>query len=350
MSQPKDIDDTIEEDYNEEEDSDFEGQSDDHGSSSSDNEETDEKSTAKQVRSRKRQKTSQNVVDEPAITELDSGDEATIREREKEKRRSKKKGLTVEESDGDDSGWKAKTRSMREKEREEQHQRKLASTKGSTADIDQIFRDMQNSSADYDDGYLTALRSSKETNSSNGRDRPAEAVEPLDPSKTDNVTDVEALETITIPVTYRFAGETHTELKTVPRNSEEAQTFLAKQAKNGGSTIITTDGARLNENGLPLRRPLRKVSKFDPNINDPESFKKNWEKSMVQAKEISGPKINTVEKSRLDWVTHVDKAGLQEELSEHARGKKNYMGQRDFLDRVENVREEEARRARLGMA
>ena len=344
MSHAKEVATNIEDGYNEEEDSDFDAASVDQGSSASDDEGDDEAQRSRV----KRRKVSHEAKAQEEPVHLDSGDEATIRERKKEKRRSRKKGLAIDDSDDEDTGWKAKTRSMREREREEQHQRRLASTKESTADIDQIFRDMQSSDTSYDVAYLNALKSSRESALTNGRkDRPQEDSGSLEASEPTIGNTSSPPDMIDITLTSRYAGETHTHVKSVPRDSEEGRAYLANQAKDRNNAITNADGVRSNEKGLPLRRPLRKVSKFDPNINDPESFKKNWEKTLVQAQGGGGPKINTVEKSRRDWVTHVDQAGLQEELTEHSRGKANYMDQRDFLDRVDNVREEEARRARL---
>jgi hypothetical protein len=144
---------------------------------------------------------------------------------------------------------------------------------------------------------------------------------------------------IKIKRTYKFAGEMITEEKTVPKDSAEAKAFLSS-----GENVeyAEVDGAP-NRN---LRRPLRKISRFDPNPTG--TIKKSWEKQPVEAdKDASGPKINTVEKSRLDWAQYVDQAGIKDELRTHSKAKEGYMGRMDFLGRVDAKRDEEARQARL---
>lgn len=68
---------------------------------------------------------------------------------------------------------------------------------------------------------------------------------------------------------------------------------------------------------------------------------------MIQARVDKGRKLNTVEKSKMDWAGFVDKSGIREELEVAEKAKGSYMHQKEFLERVEGKREEEARRARL---
>jgi len=145
---------------------------------------------------------------------------------------------------------------------------------------------------------------------------------------------------IKIKRTYKFAGEMITEEKIVPKDSAEAKVFLSS-----GENVEYAE-----VDGVPdrnLRRPLRKISRFDPNPTG--TIKKSWEKQVVEAgdKDASGPKINTVEKSRLDWAQYVDEAGIKDELRTHSKAKEGYMGRMDFLGRVVAKRDEEARQARL---
>jgi hypothetical protein len=144
---------------------------------------------------------------------------------------------------------------------------------------------------------------------------------------------------VTIKRTYQFAGEVHTEEKIVPKSSAEAQLWLSQQSANDQSAN------RLDSRSL--RRPLRRISRFDPNLNNLDSIKKSWEKQLNAGGAVTGPKLNTVEKSRIDWVVHVDQEGLKDELDEHAKAKEGYLGRMDFLGQVEQRREEGARAARL---
>lgn len=150
---------------------------------------------------------------------------------------------------------------------------------------------------------------------------------------------------IKIKRTYKFAGEMITEEKLVPRDSAEAKVFLASgeavEYADADAAAAAADAAR------NLRRPLRKISRFDPNPTG--TIKKSWEKQPAEAgdSDAKGPKINTVEKSRLDWAQYVDEAGIKDELRIHSKAKEGYMGRMDFLGRVDAKRDEEARQARL---
>lgn len=148
---------------------------------------------------------------------------------------------------------------------------------------------------------------------------------------------------IKIKRTYKFAGEMITEEKIVPKDSAEAKAFLS----SGEHVEFADVDAAAADASRHLRRPLRKISRFDPNPHG--TIKKNWEKQpAVEAVDTArGPKINTVEKSRLDWAQYVDQAGIKDELRTHSKAKEGYIGRMDFLGRMEARREEEARQARL---
>lgn len=149
---------------------------------------------------------------------------------------------------------------------------------------------------------------------------------------------------VKIKRTYKFAGEMITEEKIVPKDSAEAKVFLSSGENVDYADV---DAAATADAARNLRRPLRKVSRFDPNPNG--TIKKSWEKqpAVEVADTARGPKINTVEKSRLDWAQYVDQAGIKDELRTHSKAKEGYIGRMDFLGRMEARREEEARQARL---
>lgn len=168
--------------------------------------------------------------------------------------------------------------------------------------------------------------------------------------------------TITIPHTYVFAGETHTSTKTVPISAPEAQAYLA--SKDRQSTAPT---------GPPLRRPLARKGLLEPNPNSlirgrevpsradlPTSIGGKGTKHLDTNKKATqwdiskdknaAKKLNTVEKSKLDWEAEVERQGLREELDKAEKSGNNYLGRREFLDRVEGKGEEEARLQRLKQA
>lgn len=136
---------------------------------------------------------------------------------------------------------------------------------------------------------------------------------------------------ITIKRTYVFAGETITEEKQVPKSSAEARLYL--QSQSAETSPQTAPGAK------PLRRPKKRSSMFEPN---PEGIVKG----LTPPSASKGPKLNTIEKSKLDWATHVDKEGLKDELDEAEKAKGGYLGRMEFLGRSEAKREEEMKNAR----
>ena len=163
--------------------------------------------------------------------------------------------------------------------------------------------------------------------------------------------------TITVPHTYTFAGQTHTSTKIVPASSKEAQAYLASKERN--STTST---------GPALRRPLARKGLLDPNpqclikgvarpprSDLPTSIGGQGTKHLNAAtkakvwdigkkKEV---KLNTVEKSKLDWEAEVERQGLREELEKAEKSGASYLGRMEFLGRGDQLREEEAKKARL---
>lgn len=184
----------------------------------------------------------------------------------------------------------------------------------------------------------------EETNDEDAK--PEEPLIPKEPRKQVKFSE----EMIKIKRTYKFAGEMITEEKVVPKDSAEAKIFLANGENVDAVSTAYDDAAANTKAALKLRRPLRKVSRFDPNPTG--SIKKSWEKQPMteaqrEAENAKGPKINTVEKSRLDWAAYVDQAGIKDELTIHSKAKEGFLGRMDFLDRVDAKKEEDRRNARL---
>ncbi|KAI9932254.1 hypothetical protein ASPWEDRAFT_171620 [Aspergillus wentii DTO 134E9] len=284
--------------------------------------------------------------------ELDSGDEATIK---KAKAKKDKKGKKSKNRAGDDSeddeddvdfdddeeggpGGFVRTRAMKMHMREEK--KPLAKVDGATVDVDALWAKMNAP----DTGSGLEKEQQDTTPAVEDTEKPSKKGPPAQDNK--NPTKASG-ETIKIKRTYKFAGEMITEEKVVPKDSAEAKLFLAN-GKNEAVTDADIENAANAKAALKLRRPLRTVSRFDPNPSG--LIKKSWEKQPAAepgAETAKGPKINTVEKSRLDWAAYVDQAGIKDELTVHSKAKEGYLGRMDFLDRVGANREEERRNARL---
>lgn len=306
------------EEYDEEADSDFDDQTAERFSAtSSDSEDAGRKSGKKPVPVR------------PQIEELDSGDEATIKERKnlrkKEKRKQNGPHLSSDEEQGDQ--WRAKTRSMRAQDNLEKRKNTVADIKASTIDVNKLWEEMNKP------GPLPPVRIEGET------------VDPTTPSKreptskdtdpTRNAPPSVTEETITIKRQFKFAGEVHIEEKVVPKSSAEAKLWLSQQEAN--KKPVDTESA-------PKERPIRKISRFDPNYSNLDAFRNDAIKA--QSSTFKGPKLNVVEKSKMDWAAHVDAEGLKEELDKHSKAKDAYLNRMDFLGQVGQRKEEEAKQAR----
>ncbi|KIW81486.1 hypothetical protein Z517_04511 [Fonsecaea pedrosoi CBS 271.37] len=338
MTDPQDHALIPEDDYDEEADSDFEvdGSGPEDPTSSSDDESRNASDALQ--RPRKRQKIDPQQGQQVLITELDSGDEATVHEHTKGRRKGKRDEDGVPEQSGDEAeGWRARTRGMRTKEKEERRRNKLASSKGSTIDVNKIWEEMNRP------GPLLPPRADgsvvEQMTPTNQDGKPPDAGFVSKDTDKENVPIVDGEETITIKRIYRFAGEVHVEEKKVLKSSAEARLWLSQQESSKAASP-TTDGKVVN-------RPLRKISRFDPNVNNPDAFKGSWTSSTAQEVHLKGPKLNVVEKSKMDWAEHVDMEGLQEELKTHAKAKDGYLTRMDFLQQVAERQEAEAKVARI---
>ncbi|PKY09236.1 BCNT-domain-containing protein [Aspergillus campestris IBT 28561] len=285
---------------------------------------------------------------------LDSGDEVTIKKAKsrKEKKRkgnkSKAKGDDEDDLDLDDDeggpGGFVRTRAMKMQMKEER--KPLAKIDGATVDVDALWAKMN----ERDSGSPAAPSHTEKTddNMADGERQDTAMREQQAPTEETQQKPQHTDEMIKIKRTYEFAGEMITEEKVVPKDSAEARLFLANEHNPGAVATNAEDDA----NGIPgikLRRPLRKVSRFDPNPTG--AIKKSWEKQPIDAtgqeENARGPKINTVEKSRLDWAAYVDQAGIRDELTVHSRAKEGFLGRMDFLDRVGAKEDEDRRNVRL---
>ncbi|KAI9044012.1 putative Swr1p complex component (Swc5) [Aspergillus affinis] len=360
------------EQYDSEEDEDFDaaaGPDDDDGLSSSDSD--DDEANANEPATKKRKTGKRQDADDE---ELGSGDEAMIRNAKAKKLKSKGKkqknakgggggGAQDEDDDDDDMdfdddeeggpGGFVRTRAMKMRTQEEER-KPLAKIDGATVDVDALWARMN--APDPESETQLPENETQETNppaaDGDTNNTATQAPHPEDPPTAQPKAKY-AEEMVKIKRTYKFAGEIITEEKLVPRDSAEAKIYIAS-----GNDIETVPGSdadadRENEKAaLNLRRPLRKLSRFDPNPTG--SIKKSWEKQPAATTQAAGteenargPKINTVEKSRLDWAAYVDQAGIKDELTVHSKAKEGFLGRMDFLDRVGANRQEEMRNARL---
>ena len=219
----------------------------------------------------------------------------------------------------------------------EKEKKPLASAAGATVDVDALWKSLNSGS---NKSETTSTQTMEDSAPSRKVDTPVEErhVTTTDTSVQDTTSSTEVPETsakadsedmIAIKRTYVFAGETITEEKLVPKTSAEARLYIQSQQQPASPSTP-------NSTSKPLRRPKKRVSQFEPNPN-----------GIVKGLASPGPKLNTIEKSKLDWAGYVDKEGIKEELDVAEKAKEGYLGRMDFLGRVEAKREDERKNAKM---
>lgn len=264
-----------------------------------------------------------------------SGDEAVIgRGKKKRLKRSTRQNALLDEAGGE--GGLVKTRSQRAQEKVE---KRFAAAKGPvTIDVDALWKQMLEGEAaagpavEKPDDDVMVQESPR-------KGAQADATGGAAAARDDSM--------VRIKRTYNFAGKVHTEEKLVARDSAEAKLYLA--------SLDPADPALAAESDQPPRRMPRKAfrSAFEP---VPDNLARRADlslgmgvlrKAREEATRAEARKLNTVEKSRMDWAGYVDKEGIKDELVLAGKSKESFVGRQDFLARTEARKEEDARRARL---
>ncbi|KAG0651798.1 SWR1-complex 5 [Hyphodiscus hymeniophilus] len=285
-----------------------------------------------------------------------SGDEAIIERglKRQKKRKGGRKGKDMDE-DGEDEGGEGglvKTRSMRAQEKEEK-KKPLADTAAATVDVDALWANMISGKSIVPEPTIESAietRSSLSPNLSPNTNRNLQNGREHGRSSSTLGDDPESM--VMIKRTYNFAGKIHTEQKLVPRNSAEAKLFLASQTQPTPATAPEPAADPLSPSAKP-KRPLKRARKsvFEPVTELPIRTDLHFgprKESEVALVDIGkgAKKMNTVDKSAMDWAQFVDKEGIADELDAAGKSKGAYKSRQEFLARVEDKRVEDERRAR----
>ncbi|QBM89963.1 Bucentaur or craniofacial development [Metschnikowia aff. pulcherrima] len=184
-------------------------------------------------------------------------------------------------------------------------------------DVDEIFQSLQKAGAD---DWALLVRS---------EDPEAEPPkEEIVPNNDENE------EKVRIFTTYTFAGKLVREEKVVDANSAEAKAYL------NSTTGLTLEENRPHKSYVTV---LRKVVGTD----EEKPLRIKLKRPSLIDKFLLGDKKNklsTLEKSRLDWASFVDKKKLKDDLAIHNKG--GYLEKQDFLGRVEAKRDTQYQEAR----
>lgn len=150
--------------------------------------------------------------------------------------------------------------------------------------------------------------------------------------------DVLGPEKIRIETSYAFAGKVITELKLVDSDSAEAKAYLSSTS----ALSLKPEEERKNRLSIPVIRKL-------PNSEETVELRIKLKRPSLIDKFLGSVnnkrlKLSTLEKSRLDWASFVDKRKIKDELSIHNKG--GYLDRQDFLGRVDAKRGENFAKAR----
>ncbi|EPQ67417.1 Bgt-1868 [Blumeria graminis f. sp. tritici] len=133
-----------------------------------------------------------------------------------------------------------------------------------------------------------------------------------------------------------------------PVNSSESELQSEANSKLSMTTVTSSDSK------VSFKRPprLARRSRFEPineNLHPRDDLHLSIGKRSHQIeRNIPEPlkKLNTVEKSAIDWSNFVDKEGISEELHAAGKSKGAYKARQEFLARVEQKKEKASRKAR----
>lgn len=255
-------------------------------------------------------------------------------------------GSEADESSGGEGG-QVKTRSQRAKLAKEKAP--LATIQGATADVDKLWMSMNQQAwskrAECPTGGGTGSRKTDMGTGTRGGKKSkvddlalegeqgkksARLGPDSDSGGTSEKKMINGVLHITISQTYTFAGKTHTENKLVPADSAEARLYLSTHAESQSPPAHSLDSPTRARTATatapqktPIRRPLKRASNFDSG-----SLHAN----------AKAQKMNTLDKSKLDWAGFVDQEGIKDELDRQGKGG-GYVDRQAFLGRVDERRE-----------
>jgi len=344
MSDPEPED----EDYDSNEDEDFNPEAapaaDEDVSASSDSDDENETTDgAKKPKSKPVKRKAPTDAEE----ELDSGDEATIKERKRKRRKGK-------DREGEDSGGEGgliKTRAQRQVEKAERKERKRADRGEVTVDVDDLWARLHAVPVGRHDEPVTTRpedATGEATTTNNGA---GEIVQPSD-------------QLIRIKRRIAFAGEITEVEEEVLKSSAAARAYLAEHPEadpENAKSRATAEAQQAASEGN-LHRPLRRPSIFEPNptaaVRGVSSEKLRprapgrldvimAERRLAEEKKKKAERMSTVQKSAMDWKGFVADQGIGEELDVYGKSKSGFMAREQFLDRVAGANEEARRAARL---
>ena len=333
------------EEYDENADEDFDPDRPNHEDNASSSSDEDAEPPAKQPRKEPKKRNATAFADDG----WDSGDEVTVQQRKK--RRRKAKSDAEHESEGEGQGGLIKTRAQRLTERTERQQRKCTGAGDVTVDVNRLWADL-NSVAVGRPSQPPSAPTKPDDDGIQPRPRnDAEAAALSAPSGTSAATNDGDDDMITTVRRMDYAGEII-----------EVEDRVARSSKKGRAHLARHPPVADEETPLPLQRPLKRPSLFEPN---PHAIVKGVPRErlrpvlsaasspggaalsgVVSERNHRAEKMTTVQKSAVDWHGYVEREGLKEELDVYGKSRTGFLEKEAFLDRAAGAREMAARAAR----
>ncbi|KAF2860204.1 BCNT-domain-containing protein [Piedraia hortae CBS 480.64] len=298
-------------DYHEEADEDFvpDTAAASEGTSSSDeDDEEDGGETLAKPGSRKRK---------PAVdAELESGDEATIKQRAPRRKRVEDEDAEADSGGEGGKGGFVRTRAQRRFDKAQDSKKQQPQKGEVTVDVEKLWKELKSA--------------------------PLGPLPPPTPALQDEVATPEDF--VVIKRRIEYAGVVSEVEERVERDSQLAREHAAREEESAGQ----------KDNRNHLHRPLKRPSMFEPN---PTGAVKNVpptklrprapnrmdvvmaEAQAAEALKKRAEKMTTVQKSALDWKGYVDQQGLRAELDEYGKSKKGFLAREEFLGRADLARE-----------
>ncbi|RXW23520.1 hypothetical protein EST38_g2356 [Candolleomyces aberdarensis] len=152
---------------------------------------------------------------------------------------------------------------------------------------------------------------------------------------------------------YRFAGEEHEEIIEVPETSEDANRWpqCVDTPSSSSTPVVIPPSERTSTStsaaaSLPPANPSTSSS-LQPNLKPPQRKPPGPRKPKTTLPTLptsystnKAKKITTLEKSTMDWTAHVQGSGQGSELEMNKKSGGSYLEKVEFLNRVDERKEE----------
>lgn len=217
-----------------------------------------------------------------------------------------------------------KTRSQREAELLQAKQYEQSQKVDSTFDADSVWAMMK------DEGLSTVEKNQNKRSPSSGLEDGAKE------DKTQSTDSRLKEEYVTIKKVYKFAGKVEVEEKQVLKSSDEAIAYFKSQDHKNSEIATPENATEKNTDTNTSELGVKETGKKRKNSASARKgpVKRRQGSLLDELNSLKPKKLNTLEKSKLDWLGYVDQAGIKDELTLH--NKDGYLTKKDFLSRVEN--------------